>query len=71
MVSFSTYNLPIPGIYEEEKYQVRNPVPGDYDYDPGYADDGWPNPMPCIICGVEFGACVGPDHDYTMLDNQE
>lgn len=24
------------------------------------ADDGWPDPGPCIICGTPHTACVGP-----------
>lgn len=34
---------------------------GDNGYDDEYylADDGWPDPGPCIICGVPHTACVG------------
>jgi hypothetical protein len=45
-------------LAQEDSFVVYEPVYGDSDYDYGYADDGWPRPGPCPVCGAPDWTCV-------------
>jgi len=49
--------------YEDRALDLVEPVLGDPEYDYGIAEDGWPYPPPCIVCGVLYGACT-QHYDY-------
>jgi hypothetical protein len=41
----------------------------EYEEDWGYADDGWPRPGPCPVCGAPDWTCVTDAHyTYTMAE---
>lgn len=54
----SAYDMGLILFKLDELDYLNEPQIGDYDYDYGYADDGWPIPPPCPICGVLYGACT-------------
>lgn len=58
-VHLSAYQMGL--WYEANDELINYPEPqfGDYDYDYGYADDGWPNPSPCILDHTPLNSCVG------------
>jgi hypothetical protein len=52
---FSAFEMGMINFDFEEIYE---PAYGEPGHDYGEAEDGWPNPEPCIVCGVPLGACV-------------
>lgn len=64
-----TYNAYQFGLFlaDQDPFPVFEPNFGDQDYDYGLADDGWPIPPPCIVCGVLYGACVHDQLQPTLF----
>lgn len=57
-VIVNAYQLGLWYAQHENDVDFYEPVLGDYDYDYGFADDGWPIPPPCPVCGILYGACT-------------
>lgn len=57
-VVLNAYQLGLWYANKDDSIVDDEPVFGDPDYDYGLADDGWPVPPPCPVCGVLYGACT-------------
>lgn len=63
--TWTAYDLPYELLIDQPEPEYG---PYDREYDWGYAEDGWPVPSPCPVCGVLYGACTSDNYDPSILE---